>query len=75
MPRAQIERLLEFCDLPWDDTCLRHQDTDRAVGTASNWQVRQPLYRHSVQRWRRYEQYLGPLLTALRDAGVALASE
>ena len=50
--------LLDFCDLPWEEACLSFNQQNRAVRTASNWQVRQPLYASSVHRWKRYEQEL-----------------
>ncbi len=56
--------LLEYCDLSWDDRCLRFWETKRAVDTASLWQVRQPMYTRSVERWRHYESHLGPLRKA-----------
>ena len=59
-------RLVEFCGLPWDERCLKFYDSGRAVTTASYDQVRQPLYRKSVQRWKHYEQYLEPLKKALQ---------
>jgi tetratricopeptide (TPR) repeat protein len=59
-------RMLEFLDLPWDESCLRFHETDRRVGTASVWQVRQKMYRSSVNRWRNYEKFIGPL-RQLRD--------
>jgi tetratricopeptide (TPR) repeat protein len=58
-------RMIAHCGLEWDDRCLRFQDADRAVRTASFAQVRRPISRGSVGRWRRYEPYLGPLLAAL----------
>lgn len=58
-------RLLEFCDLPWDDRVLRYYETERSVKTASLWQVRQPIYDTSVGRWRHYEKHLGPLMRGL----------
>ena len=54
-------RLLDFCGLPWDDRVLRFYETDRVVQTASQWQVRQPIYRNSLDLWRHYEQHLEPL--------------
>jgi len=51
--------MVNFCGLEWDDTCLRPEDNDRAVATPSVWQVRQPVYNTSVERWRRYEPWLG----------------
>ena len=60
-------QILEFCGLQWDEQCLKFYDTGRAVTTASYNQVRQPMYRKSVQRWKHYEQYLEPLKQALAD--------
>jgi tetratricopeptide (TPR) repeat protein len=56
-----IRRLLEFCDLPWDPQCLRHEETGGQIRTVSKRQARQPIYRSSVQRWKNYEPWLGPL--------------
>ena len=60
--------LLAFCGLPFDARCLRFHETARPVRTASNWQVRQPLYRASIARWRRFEHQLAPLRAALEGA-------
>ncbi len=61
-------RILAHCGLPWDDRCLAFHETDRPVRTASATQVRQPIYASAVGRWRVYEEFLGPLLTALGKA-------
>jgi tetratricopeptide (TPR) repeat protein len=62
---AQARRLIDFCGLDWDDRCLTFHSTARPVKTASAVQVRQPLFRGSLQRWRRYESGLAPLLREL----------
>lgn len=62
---GQVRRLLEHCDLPWDDACLKFYESDRAVKTASSEQVRTPIYSSSVQRWRNYERQLQPLIEIL----------
>ena len=54
-------RILEFVGLDWDPRCLQFSKTKRTVVTSSYWQVRQPLYAGSVQRWRNYSKHLGPL--------------
>jgi tetratricopeptide (TPR) repeat protein len=65
-PDAKIRWLVEdACKLKWDDNCLRFHQTKRAVRTASVAQVRQPIFRSSLQRWRKYAGHLGPLLEAL----------
>jgi tetratricopeptide (TPR) repeat protein len=61
-------RLLDFCGLAWNDACLRFHETARTVNASNALQVRQPLYRSSVGRWKRYEAYLAPLLEALGHA-------
>lgn len=67
---AGARRLLDYLDLPWDERCLRFNEVERAVTTASRWQVRQPVYRSSRQRWRHYAPWLTPLTDALRTAGL-----
>ncbi len=64
---VQARRLVDYCGLPWDDRCLNFYDNTQPVRTASAVQVRQPLFRGSLQRWRHYESGLGPLLEALGD--------
>jgi len=54
-------RIIEFIGLPWDERCLSFEKTVRAVNTASVWQVRQKMYGSSVERWRHYEKFIGPL--------------
>jgi tetratricopeptide (TPR) repeat protein len=61
----QARRIVEHCGLPWDAACLEFHKTDRLVRTASATQVRQPIYRSSVGRWRNYEEFLQPLLREL----------
>jgi tetratricopeptide (TPR) repeat protein len=60
-PEPVIRRIIAACGLAWDDACLRPESNPRAVRTPSKWQTRQPIYRTSVARWRRYEPWLGPL--------------
>jgi tetratricopeptide (TPR) repeat protein len=62
---GQARRLLDFCGLPWEEACRSFHETRRVVQTASMNQVRQPIYRSSVGRWRTCAPYLGPLLEAL----------
>jgi hypothetical protein len=62
----QARRLVEGCGLEWDEGCLSFYCSKRAVRTASLTQVRQPIYRGSVERWRHYESYLGPLINELQ---------
>jgi hypothetical protein len=59
--------MLAHLGLPWDPRCLEFHTLERPVLTASNWQVRQPIGRSSVGRWRRYERQLEPLRKALGE--------
>ena len=64
-PEKHMRALLDFAGLPWQDACLDFHKTERQIRTASAQQVRRPLYRTAVQRWKKYEKHLGPLLDAL----------
>lgn len=64
---AESRRLIEFAGLSWDDQCLAFHTTPRDVQTASTWQVRQPMYNSSVERWRAYEPWLEPLRRSLDE--------
>jgi len=63
---GQSRRLIGFLGLDWDPACLAFHKTDRQVLSASQWQVRQPLYNSSVARWRNYGKHLGPLSEGLK---------
>jgi tetratricopeptide (TPR) repeat protein len=65
----QARRIVAHCGLEWDDRCLTFHQTKRPVQTLSTIQVRQPIYRSSIGRWRAYEQQLRPLIEALRADG------
>lgn len=58
-------KMLEFCELPWDDACLAFHRSRRAVSTASRTQVREKMHTRSVGRWRHYRENLGPLVETL----------
>lgn len=62
---TEIRRLLDYLDLPFDSACLRFFENKRAVHTPSSEQVRSPITREGMERWRRYEAFLGPLKEAL----------
>ncbi|KRB31993.1 MULTISPECIES: tetratricopeptide repeat-containing sulfotransferase family protein [Mesorhizobium] len=64
---AQSRHLIDYLGLPWDDACLRFFDRDSSVNTPSRWQVRQPIYKSSVKRWKNYETEIQPLIEALGD--------
>ncbi len=66
-PEPVIRRIIAACGLAWHGGCLRPESNPRAVRTPSKWQARQPIYRNSVARWRRYEPWLGPLRALVDD--------
>ena len=67
-PEPQIRALLDFAGLDFHPDCLKPEQVQRAVNTASVWQVRQPISRTSSGRWKRYEQQLAPYVRALEEA-------
>ena len=67
-PEPVIRTIITACGLAWHEACLRPESNLRPVKTASKWQTRQPIYRTSVARWRRYEPWLGPLRALVDDA-------
>jgi tetratricopeptide (TPR) repeat protein len=58
-------RIISHCGLSWDPRCLDFHRTERPIRTASSTQVRTPMYGNSVERWRKYEAFLGPLLAEI----------
>ena len=62
---TSARELLEFLGLPWDPTCLAFHESARPVKTASVTQVRKPVYRTSVEKWRLYGARMQPLVEAL----------
>ncbi|MGD8525672.1 MAG: sulfotransferase [Thioalkalispiraceae bacterium] len=60
----ETRRLLEYCNLEWDDKCLSFYNAKRAVSTASIDQVRQPIYRSSLQKWKNYDKHINVLKQA-----------
>jgi tetratricopeptide (TPR) repeat protein len=68
----EVRRLLEHCGLDYEEACLRFHENKSASTTASTVQVRQPVYRSSVGKWREYRERLAPLVAALEDEGFAL---
>ncbi len=64
---TQARRMIAFCGLDWNDACIDFHKNKRSVLTLSLAQVRQPIYKSSVERWRSYERFLGPLLDELGD--------
>ncbi len=60
-PERVTREMVAFCGLEWDDECLKPEANIRSVVTPSTWQVRQPVYKTSVERWRKFEPWLGEL--------------
>jgi tetratricopeptide (TPR) repeat protein len=71
-PEAQIRRLLEFCELSWEDACLAFHQNQAPSMTASLAQVRQPVYSSSIGKWHHYEQDLAGLKQLFEARGLAL---
>ncbi|MGD2131192.1 MAG: sulfotransferase [Maricaulaceae bacterium] len=65
----ETRRLLAFCDLPWDERCLRFYENDSPVATASSVQVRSPIHARSIGRWRQYGEGIEPLKRVI-EAGL-----
>ena len=63
VPDKVISRVLDFCDLPFEEACLDFHRTSRVINSASSEQVRQPLYQRSLDQWHNFE----PFISALRD--------
>ena len=70
-PDQGARGLISATGLPWNDACLSHVNAPTTVMTLSVWQVRQPIYKTSVKRWKRFEKHLGPLIDALGDRAEA----
>jgi tetratricopeptide (TPR) repeat protein len=64
-PEGEVRRLLDHCNLPFEDSCLRFYENDRAVRTASSEQVRQPIFTDATEHWRHFQPWLEPLEQSL----------
>lgn len=58
---SQVRRILDYCELPFEQQCLEFHKTERAVRTPSSEQVRQPIYTTAMQQWENYDEFLQPL--------------
>ncbi|HUO21563.1 MAG TPA: sulfotransferase [Caulobacteraceae bacterium] len=65
---SSVRRILDYCGLPFERGCVEFHKTKRSVRTPSSEQVRQPIFRDSLDQWTRFEPWLGPLKAALGDA-------
>jgi hypothetical protein len=64
---GQARRMMDFLGVPWDASCLEYHRAERAIQTPSRWQVRKPIYRGSVGRWRNYRDHLPGLISAFPE--------
>jgi tetratricopeptide (TPR) repeat protein len=62
---SEVRRLLDYCGLPFESSCLRFYENSRAVRTASSEQVRRPIFLDGVGQWRKFEEWLDPVKRAL----------
>jgi hypothetical protein len=69
-PENSVRGLLDAIGLPWDASCLSFHESHRLARTASYAAVREPIHPRKLEKWRAYEPYLGPLKTALAEAGL-----
>ncbi len=69
---SSTRELLTFCGLPWNDACLQFENNPSPTATASAVQVRQPMYRSSLKRWKKYAAQTTDLQQLLMDAGLTL---
>ncbi|MEH6610252.1 MAG: sulfotransferase [Halioglobus sp.] len=70
---AEARKLLQFCGLNWEPQCLQFYDNAQASTTASAAQIRQPVYKGSVAKWRDYREHLQPLEKILSEAGINIS--
>ncbi|MFL2705718.1 MAG: sulfotransferase [Gammaproteobacteria bacterium] len=64
---GQVKRMLEFLELPYEKECISFYETDRSVRTASSEQVRRPINKEGMERWKPYSKHLKPLLNSLGE--------
>ena len=64
---VETRKLLDYCELQWDENCLNFHKNKRAVKTTSALQVRQKMYQGSSEAWKKYEDYLEPLISGLKS--------
>ena len=64
-PKTEIENLLKFCELEWDEKCLKHENNSRSIKTASATQARKPIYKSAIKSSDAYKKYLSKVLEKL----------
>ncbi len=65
---TEVRRILDYCELPFEQACIDFHQTERAVRTPSSEQVRQPIYQSATEQWTHFAEFLGPLEEALGPA-------
>ena len=63
----EVRRILDYCQLPYEQNCINFHQTERNVRTPSSEQVRQPIYKSGLEQWKNFEPWLGPLKNVLGD--------
>ncbi len=63
----QVKRILDYCELPFEENCINFHKTERNVRTPSSEQVRQPIYKSGLEQWKNFEPWLQPLKDALGE--------
>lgn len=71
---SQVHRILDFCGLPFEQSCVEFYKTERNIRTPSSEQVRQPIYKSSLAQWRNFADHLSPLTDALGEDLLAVSS-
>jgi hypothetical protein len=67
---GESRKLVEFCNLEWQEQCLKYYENKEASTTASTVQVRQPVYQSSVGKWRRVREQMQPVVDIIQRAGI-----
>lgn len=66
-PKEEIKNLLNFCDLEWEESCLKHENNPKSIKTASWVQARKPIYKSAVKSSDHFKMYLGELITKIKN--------
>ena len=66
-PKSEIEKLLKFCGLDWDEKCLNHHNNKRSIKTASSTQARKPIYKTALMASSKFDKYLDDLKKILNS--------
>ena len=61
-PNSEIKKILSFCELEWDENCLKHENNSRSIKTASHAQARKPIYKSAIKSSGHYKEYLDELI-------------